>query len=72
MTSHLLEEALKHVPSPQALVNAVSKRVKQLSQGDRPLVDAGIRAGFADIAFMEIAEGKLTLEMPPEEVMPVA
>jgi DNA-directed RNA polymerase subunit K/omega len=53
-------------------VNAVSKRVKQLSQGDRPLVDAGIRAGFADIAFMEIAEGKLTLEMPPEEVMPVA
>ncbi|MEI6714331.1 MAG: DNA-directed RNA polymerase subunit omega [Verrucomicrobiota bacterium] len=72
MTSHLLEEALKHVPSHQALVNAVSKRVKQLNQGERPLVEAGIRVGFADIAFMEIIQGKLKLEMPPVEEMPVA
>lgn len=72
MTSHLLEEALKHSPSHQALVNAVSKRVKQLNQGDRPLVEAGIRVGFADIAMMEIIQGKLKLSMPAEEAAPVA
>jgi DNA-directed RNA polymerase subunit omega len=64
MTSHLLEEALKKVPSHQALVNIVSKRVRQLNQGERPLVDAGFRAGFADIALQEVIEGKLTLTYP--------
>jgi DNA-directed RNA polymerase subunit omega len=64
MTSHLLEEALKKVPTHQALVNIVSKRVRQLNQGERPLVDAGFRAGFADIALQEIIEGKLTLTYP--------
>jgi DNA-directed RNA polymerase subunit omega len=64
MTSHLIEEALKKVPSQQALVNIVSKRVRQLNQGERPLVDAGFRAGYADIALQEIIEGKLTLVYP--------
>lgn len=62
MTSNLLEEALRHSPSHQALVNAVSKRVRQLNHGDRPLVEAGLRTGFADIALMEIIEGKLKIE----------
>ena len=64
MTSHLLEEALKKVPTQQALVNIVSKRVRQLNSGERPLVDAGFRTGFADIALQEIIEGKLTLTYP--------
>ena len=64
MTSHLLEEALKKVPTQQALVNIVSKRVRQLNNGERPLVDAGFRTGFADIALQEIIEGKLTLTYP--------
>ncbi|MEK0445622.1 MAG: DNA-directed polymerase subunit omega [Verrucomicrobiota bacterium] len=72
MNSYLLEEALKHVGSHQVLVNAVSKRVKQLNQGDRPMVDAGMRAGFADIALQEIIEGKLRLEVPPAEVAGVS
>lgn len=67
MTSHLLEEALKHAPSHQALVNAVSKRVKQLNQGDRPFVEAGIRVGYADIALMEIIQGRLKIEVPATE-----
>ena len=71
MNSQLLEEALKHAPSHQALVNAVSKRVKQLNQGHRPLVEAGFRVGFADIALMEIIEGKLKLESPHSEEAPV-
>ena len=69
MTSHLLEEALKKVPTQQALVNIVSKRVRQLNQGERPLVDAGFRAGLADIALQEIIEGKLTLSYPVAELV---
>ncbi|RFC44418.1 MAG: DNA-directed RNA polymerase subunit omega [Verrucomicrobia bacterium] len=69
MTSHLLEEALKKVPTQQALVNIVSKRVRQLNQGERPLVDAGFRTGFADIALQEIIEGKLTLIYPATDAV---
>jgi DNA-directed RNA polymerase subunit omega len=69
MTSHLLEEALKKVPTQQALVNIVSKRVRQLNQGERPLVDAGFRTGLADIALQEIIEGKLELVYPSAELV---
>jgi len=68
MTSHLLEEALKKVPTHQALVNIVSKRVRQLTQGARPLVEAGFRTGFADIALQEIIEGKLSITYPTPSV----
>lgn len=68
MNSQLIEEALKTVPSQQALVNIVSKRVRQLNQGDRPMVDASFRAGFADIALQEIIEGKLVVEYPPDDI----
>lgn len=64
MTSHLLEEALKKVPTQQVLVNIVSKRVRQLNQGERPLVEAGFRTGFADIALMEVIADKLLLTFP--------
>jgi DNA-directed RNA polymerase subunit omega len=64
MNNHLLEEALQHVPNQQVLVNIVSKRVRQLNQGSRPLVDAPMRAGFADIALQEVVEGKLAFTLP--------
>jgi DNA-directed RNA polymerase subunit omega len=59
MNSIFLDEALKVVPNQQLLVNIVSKRVRQLTDGFRPLVDAGPRMGFADIALKELAEGRL-------------
>ncbi len=62
MTSQLLEEALKKIPNQQVLVNVVSKRVRQLTQGHRPMIDYGPRMGFSDIALKEIIEGKLTFE----------
>jgi DNA-directed RNA polymerase subunit omega len=67
MSSQLLEEALKKIPNQQVLVNVVSRRVRQLSQGHRPMVDHGPRMGFSDIALKEIIEGKLTFEAAPEE-----
>jgi DNA-directed RNA polymerase subunit omega len=70
MTSNLVEEALKNVPNQQVLVNIVSKRVRQLNQGERPLVEVGLRTGLADAALLEIIAGKLSLEYPelPDQV----
>jgi DNA-directed RNA polymerase subunit omega len=70
MTSQLLEEAAKIITSPQVLINVVSKRVRQLSQGHRPLIEVGPRMGLSDIAFTEIIQGKLTWEAGPEEPLP--
>jgi DNA-directed RNA polymerase subunit omega len=62
MSSQLLEEAAKTVPNTAILVNMVSKRVRQLGAGHRPLVEVGPRMSFADIALKEIIEGKLVFE----------
>ncbi|MDX2081567.1 MAG: DNA-directed RNA polymerase subunit omega [Terrimicrobiaceae bacterium] len=59
MNAHILEEAAKVVPEPQILINMVSRRVRQLSAGSRPMVEVGFRMGLADIALTEIAQGKL-------------
>ena len=66
MTSHLVEEALKHVPNQQVLVNIVSKRVRQLNRGERPLVEVGLRTGLADTALLELIGQKLSLEYPAD------
>lgn len=63
MSSQLLEEAQKVIVNQQLLVNIVSRRVRQLSTGHRPLVEYGPREGWADIALKEIIEGKLKYEM---------
>jgi DNA-directed RNA polymerase subunit omega len=65
MNSQLVEQAAKVIPSPQVLINVVSRRVRQLSQGHRPLVEPGPRMGFSDIALKEIIDGKLTFEEGP-------
>ena len=59
MKAKYIEEALKVIPEPQILVNAVSRRVRQLNSGSRPMIDAEIGSGLADIALQEIASGKL-------------
>jgi len=61
MNAHLLEEANKVILEPQILINAVSRRVRQLTAGSRPMVEVGVRMGLADIALTEIAQGKLTV-----------
>ena len=70
MQSSLLEEASKIVPDQQKLINIVSKRVRQLSQGHRPLVQVMPRMVFSDIALKELIDGKLTFRdvaVPQEE-----
>ena len=62
MKSDLVKAASKVIVNQQILVNMVSRRVRQLCIGHRPLVEyaPGLRA--ADIALTEIANGKLTYE----------
>ena len=72
MTAQLLEEASKKIPVPQVLINVISRRVRQLSAGHRPLIEAGPRMGFSDIALTEVIQGKLAYEDAPVEEKPVA
>jgi DNA-directed RNA polymerase subunit omega len=62
-----LEAALKQVPNPELLVNLVSRRVRQLAQGHRPITQTDPRMDFADIALKEIAEGKMSYEVVAPE-----
>lgn len=61
MNSNLIEEASKVIIEPQVLINMVSKRVRQLGAGSRPMIAVEPRMGLADIALAEIAQGKLVL-----------
>lgn len=61
MNAQLLENAAKVITEPQVLINAVSRRVRQLTAGSRPMVDVEFRMGLADIALTEIAKGKLAV-----------
>jgi DNA-directed RNA polymerase subunit omega len=61
MNALILEEASKLIPEPQVLINMVSRRVRQLSAGSRPMIEAGPYMGLADIALTEIAQGKLAV-----------
>jgi DNA-directed RNA polymerase subunit omega len=62
MTTQLLQEAAQVIPNQQVLINVVSKRVRQLGLGHRPMVDPGPRASLTDIALKEIIAGKLAFE----------
>jgi DNA-directed RNA polymerase subunit omega len=62
MKSHLVKAASEVIPNQQILVNMVSRRVRQLCIGHRPLVEFIPGLGHADIALSEIAAGKLTFE----------
>ena len=63
MNKQLLKVARGKIPSTPVLVNAVSKRVKQLYGGHRPYLKPQPGEEPEDIALREIAEGKLTVEI---------
>ena len=62
MNADLLTAASEVITNQQILVNMVSRRVRQLSLGHRPLVLCAPGLREADIALTEIANGKLTFE----------
>jgi DNA-directed RNA polymerase subunit omega len=66
MKSKYLEPAQQRIPSPELLINVVSRRVRQLAQGHRPLTQTDPRMDFSEIALKEISEGKLAYELAGE------
>src|ERR1700731_272859 len=62
MTTQLLQEAAHVIPNQQLLINVVSKRVRQLGLGHRPMIETTPRMSLTDIALKEIIAGKLTYE----------
>jgi DNA-directed RNA polymerase subunit omega len=62
MKAELVQAASEVITNQQILVNMVSRRVRQLSLGHRPLVECAPGLREADIALTEIASGKLTFE----------
>ena len=62
MQTHLLEKAVAIVQFDRYLVNIISRRVRQLNNGHRPMIQVEIGMGLADIALTELIEGKLGFE----------
>ncbi|HYD84273.1 MAG TPA: DNA-directed RNA polymerase subunit omega [Opitutus sp.] len=62
MRDDYVKEALKVIPDPNLLINVVSRRVKQLRRGNRPLVESLEKLSSEDLALREIIEGKISFE----------
>lgn len=69
MRDEYIKAAQKVIPDPNVLINVVSRRVKQLKYGQKPLVESLERLTPEDTALREVIEGKITYELyePDEE-----
>lgn len=68
MRDDYLSKAREVIPDVYILVNVVSRRVKQLRRGARPLVQSLEKLELEDIALREIGEGRISYEiavLPP-------
>lgn len=63
MRDDYIKQAQKIIPDPNILINVVSRRVKQLKMGQRPLIESLERLAAEDIALREVIEGKITYEL---------
>ncbi|MFI5336416.1 MAG: DNA-directed RNA polymerase subunit omega [Opitutales bacterium] len=68
MRDDYLLGARKIISDPYILVNVVSRRVKQLRRGSRPLVESLEKLAPEDIAMREIMEGKISYEPAAPEL----
>ena len=67
MRDDYLREAKTKISDPNVLINVISRRVKQLKRGSRPLVESLEKLSPEDIALREVIEGKITYELWTEE-----
>jgi DNA-directed RNA polymerase subunit omega len=70
MRDEYLSKAREVITDPYILVNVVSRRVKQLRRGSRPLIESLEKLSAEDVALREIAEGKISYEEAVPEVRP--
>ena len=64
MRDDYIKEAQKVIPDPNILINVISRRVKQLKRGSRPLVESLEKLSPEDIALREVIEAKISHEIP--------
>lgn len=67
MRDDYLQAAQRVIEDPNILVNVVSRRVKQLRRGHRALIVSLEKLSLEDIALREIAEKKISYELPTNE-----
>jgi DNA-directed RNA polymerase subunit omega len=63
MRDDYIKDALKTIPDPNILINVISRRVKQLKRGNRPLVESLEKLSPEDTALREVIEGKISHEL---------
>lgn len=63
MREDYLKQAQMKIQDPNILINVVSRRVKQLKNGARPLVESLEKLSLEDIALLEIIKDKLGYEL---------
>ncbi len=63
MRDDYIKQARKVITDSNILINVVSRRVKQLRHGNRPLVESLEKLNLEDIALREIIEGKISYEL---------
>ena len=66
MNSEYVKLALAKVGNPNVLVNIISRRVRQLTapgSSGRPLIEQTAAMGAADVALLELIEGKMDFEI---------
>jgi DNA-directed RNA polymerase subunit omega len=80
VNSEYIKQALAKVGNPNVLVNLISRRVRQLTSGggsSRPLIEQTPTMGAADVALVELIEGKMdfvvgtSTQEEEEETQPV-
>ena len=62
MRDDYLRLALAKIQDPNVLINVVSRRVKQLRRGNRPLVESLEKLTAEDTALREIIEEKISFD----------
>jgi DNA-directed RNA polymerase subunit omega len=62
MRDDYIKLALAKIQDPNILINVVSRRVKQLKRGNRPLVESLEKLTPEDIALREIIDEKISFE----------
>lgn len=72
MRNEYIQKALEIIPEPNVLINVVSRRVKQLKYGMKPLVQSLEKLDPEDIALKEIIEGKIEYELYQKPSLDVA
>lgn len=67
MRDDYLAAARKVIDDPNILINVISRRVKQLRRGSRPLVESLEKLSPEDTALREVAEGKISYLLATNE-----